>query len=161
RLCRALHEHGLRRGIRYARFDFHPTLDGELAITEGNLDVAGGWNESSAVTRIFAEHDSAAEPAGDPAAALAESLARQLFPGAALGVIHLTRYADDRQVSRFLARVFERRGLVAVPFAPTQLRACGRQAGALVGDRVRPLDAVFRFFPAEWACRLPRPDAWL
>jgi glutathionylspermidine synthase len=161
RLCRALHEHGMRRGIRYARFDFHPTLDGEPAITEGNLDVAGGWNESSAVTRIFAEYDTAAEPAGDPAAALAESLARRLFPGAAVGVMHLTRYADDHQVARFLARVFERRGLVAVPFDPTQLRAYGRQAGALVGDRVRPLDAVFRFFPAEWACRLPSPDAWL
>jgi glutathionylspermidine synthase len=161
RLRRALHEHGMRRGIRYARFDFHPTLDGDLAITEGNLDVASGWNEASAVTRIFAEHDWPAVPAGDPAAALAESLEKRLFPGASVGVMHLTRYTDDHQVARFLARAFERRGLVAVPFDPTQLRACGRQAGALVGDHVRPLDAVFRFFPAEWACRLPSPGAWL
>jgi glutathionylspermidine synthase len=146
--------------LRYCRFDFHPTVDGHMAITEGNLDVAAGWNEASGVTALVAEHVQEGVTAGDPAARLAMRLAERIGVGSTVGIMHLTRYTDDHQVARFLAATFERHGLDVVLFDPTQLRSAGRQAGALVGDRVRPLDAVFRFFPAEWSCRLDNPREW-
>ncbi len=146
--------------LRYSRFDFHPTADGRFAITEGNLDVAGGWNEA-AVAALFSGHASGAMPAGDPARALAEALVERIGAGRAVGIMHLTRYAEDHQIARFLARVFTRHGLEAIHFDPTQLRGVGNRAGAAVNSGVRPLDAVFRFFPADWACLIDAPRAWL
>jgi glutathionylspermidine synthase len=146
--------------LRYSRFDFHPTVDGTFAITEGNLDVAGGWNEAGRVTALFAAAVEGAAPPGDPAGALARRLAQRLGGDRTVGIMHLTSYADDHQVARYLALAFEREGLDALHFDPTQLRAAGNRAGALVGEELRPLGAVFRFFPAEWSCRLAARGDW-
>jgi glutathionylspermidine synthase len=161
RLQWALRETARAPAFRYSRFDFHPTLEGRFAITEGNLDVAGGWNEAGAVAALFAEHSGAGACAGDPARALAEGLAARIGANRAVGIMHLTRYTDDHQIARFLDHAFTRQGLDTIYFDPTQLRSVGDRAGALVGDRVRPLDAVFRFFPAEWACRIDGAGSWL
>jgi glutathionylspermidine synthase len=160
RLQAALRESTRAPSLRYSRFDFHPTVEGDFAITEGNLDVAGGWNEGGGVAALFAEQLSGADCAGDPARTLAESLRRRIGSNRTVGIMHLTRYADDHQVAAFLARVFEGQGFETVFFDPTQLRVAGDRAGALLGDEVRPLDAVFRFFPAEWFCRLESPNQW-
>jgi hypothetical protein len=92
---------------------------------------------------------------------LAEALVERIGAGRAVGIMHLTQYAEDHQIARFLAQMFTRQGLEAIHFDPTQLRGVGDRAGALVASGVRPLDAVFRFFPADWACLIDAPGAWL
>jgi hypothetical protein len=159
-LRRALLATARAPGVRYSRFDFHPTFDGSFVITEGNLDVAGGWNEAGSVAARFAERVGVARRPDDPASALAEALARQIGARRTVGFMHLTRYADDHQVAKFVARKFVEHGFETVLFDPTQLRRLRRRAAAIVGDEVKPLDAVFRFFPAEWSCRLPNRRAW-
>ena len=79
-------------------------VGGGFAITEGNLDVAGGFNESSGVARIFAEHVVGGEAVGDPAAAVATAVVAAVGPGARVGCLHLTDFTDDHQVARFVAR---------------------------------------------------------
>jgi glutathionylspermidine synthase len=160
RLLLALREVRRTPGLRYSRFDFHPTQAGSFCITEGNLDAAGGWNEAGGVSALFAEHVQGAVLAGDPADALAAALARSTRGGQTVGLLHLTRYADDHQVAKFLERALARRGLQGVPFDPTQLQPAGQRAAALVGRQLHPLDAVFRFFPADWAGKLSRSGAW-
>ncbi|HVJ21121.1 MAG TPA: glutathionylspermidine synthase family protein [Polyangiaceae bacterium] len=159
-LQRALGRTRSAPGLRYSRFDFHPTQSGEFVITEGNLDAAGGWNEAGGVTSLFAEHYPDAEPVGDPAGALAAALARRIGPHGVVGIMHLTHYVDDHQVARALAHAFRKAGLDSVHFDPSQLRNAGARAAALIGDDVRPLDAIFRFFPADWSCRLVASGRW-
>jgi glutathionylspermidine synthase len=72
----------------------------------------------------------------------------------------MTNFSEDHQVVRFLAQRFEGAGLRPVLFGPSQLRWQDGFAQAMVGrDRIR-LDAVFRFFPAEWLPRLGVSPAW-
>jgi hypothetical protein len=139
---------------RYARFDFHPLGGDGFAITEGNVDVAGGWNEASGVTRLFAEHARAASPGGDPADALGRAIAAA---GDVVGCMHATQFADDHQVVRFVAKHL---GSRVVLFGPSQLVWRGRRACARVGSRLFSFDAVFRFFPADWLPRLDIASSW-
>jgi hypothetical protein len=152
-LRRATHE----SAGRYARYDFHPVEGGGFAVTEGNVDVAGGFNEASGVTKVFAAHVPDACAAGDPAAALAACLRDAVGRGAAVGCMYLTNFVDDHQVARFLGECFKEAGLAPVLFGPSQLRWRGSHACARVGKEEVRLDAVFRFFPADW---LPRLGAW-
>lgn len=146
--------------LRYARYDFHPTTDGGVAITEGNLELAAGWNEASAVTALFGAHVTDAHAGGDPGALLADRIAARIGRGGVVGIMHLTRYSDDHQIARYVQHVLAQRGLEAIFFDPTQLGSVGARAAAFVGEERQPLDAIFRFFPAEWACRLPNRRAW-
>ncbi len=147
-------------GCRYTRFDFHPTALGGFAITEGNLDVAGGFNEASGVTRLFAEHAADGDGGGDPAARVAESLRAALGPGATVGCLHMTNFADDHQVVRFVAAELARAGLAPILFGPSQLTHEGDHASAVVAGGRRRLDGVFRFFPADWLPRLDPRSSW-
>lgn len=146
--------------IRSARYDFHPLEGGGFAITEGNVDVCGGYNEASGVTRIFAEHVPGAEPGGDPAKALATAVAGAVGDRASVGCMHITNFTDDHQVVRFIARELEKHGLHTVCFGPNQLRWEGSRACALIGTRIVAFDAVFRFFPADWLPQLPASSKW-
>lgn len=147
-------------GCRYARFDFHPVQGGGFAITEGNLDVAGGLNEASGVAPLFAEHVDCGSVAGDPVAAIAASFVRRLGRGATVGILHVTSFVDDHQVARFLAARLEDAGLVPIMVGPAQLRWMGTGACARVGDEVVPLAGVFRFLPADWLPRLDAASRW-
>jgi glutathionylspermidine synthase len=148
-----------QRGCRYARFDFHPTVEGSFAITEGNLDVAGGFNEASGVTKLFAEHAVGAVTGGDPAASVTESL-RAEVTGGTIGCLHVTNFADDHQVVRFLAKHLEEAGLVPILFGPSQLGYDDGYACAVVGTKRHRLDAIFRFLPADWLPRLDPLSMW-
>ena len=160
RLTRALRRVS-SRSVRYARYDFHPCTDGSFAITEGNLDVAGGWNEAGAVALAFGQEVSRARHAGDPASALAAAMAQCVGEGGRVGVMHLVQYSDDRQVARYLASRFEAAGMSPLLFDPSQLRRAGERAGVMRGAATVPVDAVFRFFPADWVTRLRDADGWL
>lgn len=155
RALREVRRLGPARGMaRVLRFDFHWTREG-WRISEANTDVPGGFNEGSGFARLFAHSFPGSEPAGDPAGDLAESVAAETSPGSRIALVHATAYTDDRQVMEFLARELEARGRRPVLAAPDHL--CWREGEAWMGSKV---EAIVRFFPAEWLPNLPRACGW-
>jgi glutathionylspermidine synthase len=144
---------------RVLRFDFHWTTEG-WRISEANTDVPGGFNEASGFSRLLAPCFPGAEPAGDPAGCLADAVASATPQGGAVALIHATAYTDDRQVMVFLARELEARGRRALLAAPDHLR--WRDGRACIESEwfKGELDAIVRFFPAEWLPNLPRSSGW-
>lgn len=145
------------------RIDFFRTADG-WQVSEFNDDCPGGYNEAVGLAALFADAlPSGLEVAGD----LPDALARLLGTGR-LGLLFATGYAEDLQVVRLLASLAEANGATTVLGSPTNLgiepgslepAAPPRAHGALVLGQ--PVDAVFRFFPAEWFRRLADPTPWL
>lgn len=144
---------------RVLRFDFHWTTDG-WRISEANTDVPGGFNEASGFARLLAPSFPGSEPAGDPAGQLAEAVAAATPEGAAVALVHATAYTDDRQVMVYLARELEARGRRALLAAPDHLRWQDGRARIESEFFQGRLDAVIRFFPAEWLPNLPRASGW-
>ncbi|HSI36378.1 MAG: glutathionylspermidine synthase family protein [Phycisphaerae bacterium] len=131
---------------RVMRFDFHPTADG-WRVSEVNADVPGGYAEAWELARLVAGANPGYGPAGDPAGALVEAIARRAGDGAIVALLWAPGYMEDLQVVSYLARRLEERGMRAVRVAPGQLHwsADGRAV-------VRGVEqaAVVRFFQAEW-----------
>ena len=144
---------------RVLRFDFHWTNEG-WRISEANTDVPGGFNEASGFARLLAPAFPGSEAAGDPAGRLAEAVAAATRPGAAVALIHATAYTDDRQVMVYLARELEARGRRALLAAPDHLRWRDARAALASDWFTGELDAIVRFFPAEWLPNLPRASGW-
>lgn len=156
RALQGISDQGGPPGIaRVLRFDFHWTTEG-WRISEANTDVPGGFNEASGFAKLMAPLFPGAEPSGDPAGSLAASVATTVPPGGTVALVHATAYTDDRQVMIFLARELEARGRRAVLAAPDHL--LWRDGRAWIGDE--RLDAMIRFFPAEWLPNLPRSSGW-
>ena len=157
---RALRQGDPPPGIaRVLRFDFHWTTEG-WKISEANTDVPGGFNEGSGFARLLAPSFPGSEPAGDPAGRLAEAVASSTPPGAAVALVHATAYTDDRQVMVYLARELEGRNRRALLAAPDHLRWQDGRARIESGWCQGDLDAIVRFFPAEWLPNLPRSSGW-
>ncbi len=123
--------------------------------------MAGGIIESSGVTALMASSYPALRPAGDPAGALAAALRRFSGPDGCVGLMHLTRYTEDRQLMLYLARRLTEHGVATCLFDPTQLRFRDGHAEALLHAGRAALDIVYRFFPAEWLGRLPAVTRWV
>ena len=144
---------------RVLRFDFHWTTEG-WRISEANTDVPGGFNEGSGFARLLAPSFPGSEPAGDPAGCLADAVASSTPPGGAVALVHATAYTDDRQVMVYLERELGARDRRALLAAPDHLR--WRKGRAWIESEffAGELDAVVRFFPAEWLPNLPRSSGW-
>ena len=143
---------------RIARFDFHHTPDG-WCISEVNSDVPGGLNEASGLAALMAESYSGAAPAGDPAGAYAEAIARD-HSGAQVALVYATCYTDDHQVMTFLARQLAVRDVRPSLVSPAQLRWHGDHAYLDADTPDNRLGAIVRFFPAEWLPNLPAGCTW-
>lgn len=141
--------------LRVMRFDFHWTRDG-WRISECNADVPGGWNEASGFAPLIAAHGDGLRVTGDPTDALVWRLQHALPPGATVALLHATAYTDDRQVMQFFADRMAPRGLTPLLIAPTQLDWI---AGRAHHDG-RLIDAMLRFFPAEWLPNLGAGRCW-
>jgi glutathionylspermidine synthase len=144
---------------RLMRFDFHWTSVG-WRISEANTDAAGGLIEASGVTYLVGEHYPDCRPAGDPAGILAEAILRRVGRAAVVALMHLTIYSEDRQVMLYVARCLEERGLVPCLVSPEQLFWTGGHAQVACAQYQGPVQAVVRFFPAEWLPRLPARTRW-
>jgi glutathionylspermidine synthase len=144
------------RTPRFARYDFHPTVDG-WALSEVNADVPGGFLEAAALTAFACEDDPQARSPGDPAAAVADAVAAACTSRAPIGLVHATAYTDDRQVVAFLGRRLEERGHPTVLLAPDHVRWTDGVAHADAAAHRGPLAALVRFYPAEW---LPALTPW-
>jgi glutathionylspermidine synthase len=142
-------------GPRVTRVDLFLTEDGWRA-SECNDDVPGGYNDALGLAALF--HD-AVEKGAEPPGDLPDALVRILSSGARrVGLVYATAYAEDLQVVRLLADLLEAHGVPTVLASPAHL-AHPEQDGPtrLAGEEV---DAIFRFFPAEWYPALPNLADW-
>jgi glutathionylspermidine synthase len=144
------------------RFDFHPAATG-WALSEVNSDVPGGFAEASMLPRLAAQRASG-QPAGDVAGALVSAMASRVAPGDRIAFVHATAYTDDRQVMQFLASRFAEAGFEPVLIAPDHLRwpQPGMQGRAYSVAQASPgfVNAIVRFYPAEWMPALPAISGW-
>lgn len=143
---------------RVLRFDFHWTSEG-WRISEVNNDVPGGYIEATGLARLAAEL-TGYELAGDPTAALADSLARATSPRDVIGLVHASAYVDDRQVMLHLERALASRARRACLCDPTQVEWLDGRAHARTAWHSGPLAALARFYPAEWLERTPARTRW-
>jgi glutathionylspermidine synthase len=145
--------------VRVMRFDFHWTAEG-WRISEANTDVASGFIEASGFTSLLAAHYPGWRPAGDPAGVLAAAIGKATGNGARVALMHLTVFADDRQIMLYLARRLAEHGLQVCLCSPEQLRWSGGKARVVSDGHTGPVDLVVRFFPADWLIRLPTDTSW-
>ncbi len=150
---------GHARAVRFVRFDFHLTENG-WRISEANTDVPGGLNEASGLPAIVGPLYPGTRPVGDVAEAYARAVVATLLPGALVALVHATAYSDDRQVMTYLARRLERDGVRAVLASPAHLRWRDGCATLDTAQMAGPLDAIVRFYPAEWLPNLPWRAGW-
>ena len=147
------------RGPRVLRFDFHYTTEG-WQISEVNSDVPGGFIEALGFTRRMADCYPALEMAGDPAGRFAEALAECIPQGARIVLAHATAYTDDRQVMVYLSRRLEAHGLRCCLASPADLLWQQGRPTVQTAAHTGEVDALVRFFPAEWLPDLPRSSGW-
>jgi glutathionylspermidine synthase len=159
RVLRRASEQEPAPGARFIRFDFHHTETG-WRISEANTDVPGGLNEASGLPRLIAPHVPGTRAAGDVAAYYAAGVLATLPEGAHVALAHATAYADDRQVMTYLAQRFEARGARVSLVSPAHLRWREGRAAVETAWESGPLDAVVRFYPAEWMDNLPDGCGW-
>lgn len=153
-------EEGASAGIaRLIRFDFHLTSDG-WRISEANTDVPGGLNEASGFAELMtAQYPGTALP-GDAAGAYAHAIMAASPAGARIALVHATAYSDDHQMMRYLAMRLAERGATPLLASPAHVRWPNGRAQIVSDWASGPLDAVVRFFPAEWLPNLGSSTDW-
>lgn len=144
---------------RILRFDFHWTTEG-WRVSEVNSDVPGGFTEASNFTRLVAEQTPGARSAGDPTRAIVAALADAATEHRAIGLLSAPGYLEDHQIIAHLARHLRERGRTAHLISPHHLRFRDGRAHLATAWSTGPLDAIVRFYQAEWLARLPRGVAW-
>ena len=159
RLRGALAETREADAVRVMRFDFHPTPEG-WALSEVNSDVPGGFAEASALPRLAEAHVPGAVASGDAASALVAAITERLTPAARIAFVHATAYSDDRQVMQFLANRVSDAGFEGVLVAPDHVRWSDGRAKCVASGLEGPIDAIVRFFPADWLVELPKRSGW-
>jgi glutathionylspermidine synthase len=150
--ARQKHSPGIARVMR---FDFHPTLSG-WQISEANSDVPGGFTEASSFTSMMAAHFPHARPTGDPADLWARAMAKRLPDGGVVALLVAPGYMEDQQVVAYLAGRLRERGMAAHVCAPQQLQWREGKASLSTTWCSNSVDAMVRFYQAEWLARLPR-----
>jgi len=152
-------DHLPAEAARVMRFDFHLTEEG-WRISEVNADVPGGYIESSGVTERIVRHYPGLTIPGNPSEALAQLLHSTLKPNAVVAMVHATIYFDDHQVMRFLGRHLTEREIQPIFVAPNQLRWSKGRAQLCQPLGGHPIDAIVRFYPAEWLASLKSDCTW-
>lgn len=148
-------------GPRVTRYDFHPTAEG-WRISEANTDVPGGFIEASGLPALHASLGCAAYMSDrlvtppDPTERLVSAVLGRIAGPPRVALVHATAYTDDRQVMLWLARQLTSRGCKAVLVSPEQLLFGPKGVQSTGPDGARNIDAIIRFFPAEWLVNLPR-----
>jgi len=158
-LRRAVTQPSAPAAARIIRFDFHWTTDG-WRISEANADVPGGFTEASSFAALMARHFPGTSPAGDPAVQLSRAIAHRVGTGGGVALLTAPGYMEDQQVVAYLAGHFNRRGIRTHVCDPRQLRWRDGAAQLDCDRRRGPIDAIVRFFQAEWLAGLPRRSGW-
>jgi glutathionylspermidine synthase len=150
---------GTAQDVRIIRFDFHYTTEG-WRISEANIDTPGGWIEASGYPREVLKFYPGYQVTGDPPAALAQSIRKQVLPGTLVALIHATAYTEDRWMMVYLSKLLEGEGLSTCLISPSQLDWHDGTAGIVTNWQQGETGYLVRFFPAEWLPNLPRYSRW-
>jgi glutathionylspermidine synthase len=144
---------------RVMRFDFHWTTRG-WQVSEVNSDVPGGYTEATHWARLVAQQTPGAALAGDPTAALLESL-EGAAEGRAVALLCASGFMEDQQVVAHLAAELAKRGQATQLVSLEQLRWSNGRAEVSEGRaQGRPLGALFRFYQAEWLAGRREAALW-
>jgi glutathionylspermidine synthase len=141
------------------RFDFHYTTHG-WRISEVNSDVPGGFTEASYFTAMMAEYFPNLRTAGNPAAEWASALAAAAGQGGVVALLSAPGCMEDHQVIAFLAAELRTRGCRAYLARPEQINWRDGVAYLYARWHTGPLDAIVKFYQAEWLSRLPEKCGW-
>lgn len=143
---------------RVMRFDFHWTTEG-WRVSEVNSDVPGGYTEAENFSGLVAERTPGARLAGAPARALVDALERVAERGV-VALLSAAGYLEDHQVIAHLARRLRERGLEAHLVSPHHLRWKGGRAELATSWYAGPVDAIVRFYQAEWLAAQRGATPW-
>ncbi len=144
---------------RVMRFDFHYTTGG-WRISEANSDVPGGFTEASHFTAMMAEHFPNLRPSGNPAQIWTDALVSAAGQSGVVALLSAPGYMEDHQVIAFLAVRLRERGCRPHLAKPEQIVWRDGVAHLCTSWHSGPLDAIVRFYQAEWISRLPGKTGW-
>jgi hypothetical protein len=144
---------------RVMRFDFHYTRDG-WRVSEVNSDVPGGFTEASIFTRLMAEHFPALRMAGNPLENWSRCIAANCHKNGTVALLSAPGFMEDHQIIACLGRQLNSHGLRAHLAGPRQIAWRDGQAWLASAWHQGPLNAIVRFYQAEWLPSLPRSCGW-
>lgn len=146
--------------IRLMRYDFHPTVEGEWAISEVNSDVPGGFAESSllpeAARQFLPEGKYYFKSFGET---LVKAISSKVKKGGRIMMVHCTCYSDDRQVMQYLGDRLEEDGYHIIYAASDHLRFENNRAFSILDGNEGEVDGIVRFSPLEWLTEV-KPKRW-
>jgi glutathionylspermidine synthase len=150
--------------LQIARYDLFPTHDGRWMVSEFNEDVPGGFNEAVGIPELVGDPGGGLTWEGD----LRGHFVRAFAPHETVAMLYATGFSEDLQHMLILERWLAEAGHRTLLGSPAHLKAgwtARLRPGGLRRGKARilgtPVDAAFRFYPAEWLPRLPNLDAWL
>ena len=149
-----------KRHIRLTRYDFHPTKEGEWAISEVNSDVPGGFAEASLLPKLALQYlKSNKAESIDFGSHLVKALSKKIKKKGTVFFVHCTSYSDDRQVMQYLGDQMEQRGYHALYGAIDHLRFQNQEAISILDGHQGKVDGIVRFTPLEWVKDI-KPKTW-
>ena len=144
---------------RVMRLDFHYTTEG-WRVSEVNSDVPGGLTEATSFTSLVAAETAGASVAGDPTRALVDALVQTASDRGTVALTNAPGHMEDHQVVAYVAAALEARGLRACIVSPGQLRWRDGRARVETAGASQAVDAIYRFYQAEWLAMLAAPIEW-
>jgi glutathionylspermidine synthase len=139
--------------LQLTRYDLFPCEDGRWMVSEFNEDVPGGFNEAAGLPELLGTPPDGLCWEGD----LRDHFLRALAGYDSIALLYATAYAEDLQHVLILERWLSEAGHRTVLGSPAHLRRRFRRP-RILGE---PIDAAFRFYPAEWMPRLPNFSTWV
>ena len=146
--------------VRLMRYDFHPTIDGNWAVSEVNSDVPGGFAEASMWPKL------AMQALNDFSYSyinfgeiLVNALSKKVPAGGKIMMVHCTCYSDDRQVMQYLGDRLEEKGFKVIYGAADHIHFKDNKAISILDGHEGEIDAIVRFNPLEWVQDI-KPKHW-
>lgn len=149
-----------RRNIRLMRYDFHPTMFGEWAVSEVNSDVPGGFAEASLLPKLAIRYlESDKYYSIDFGELLSKAIAKKVKEKGTIMFVHCTSYSDDRQVMQYIGDKMEELGFKSIYGAADHIRFVNKKAISILDGYEGKIDCIFRFTPLEWLKDI-KPRTW-
>jgi glutathionylspermidine synthase len=148
-----------RMSMRILRFDFHYTKDG-WKISEVNSDVPGGFTEATTYTQLMCDYFPGLESTGLPGDILCNKITSLNKPNPRIVLLSAPGYMEDYQVVSYIANCLRSKGCEVQLGNPTQIVWNRGEASFKTRRSLNHIDAIFRFFQAEWLPLLPKHSQW-
>ena len=158
-LSRSSPDHEAAAAMRVMRFDFHFTTEG-WKLSEVNSDVPGGFCESTAFTKLMANHFPQYKPTGEPAHVLTGKISKLAAQGQRIAFVSAPGLMEDQQVVAYLASCLRPLGWETYLASPAQVSWIAGRAHLKTRTAQIPVDVIYRFFQGEWLPLLPKSVEW-